>query len=253
MQNLRFSVITVCFQAEQSIGRTIESVLEQIYSPFEYWIVDGKSRDQTAEIAESYRPLFERKGIRYTVISEPDTGIYNAMNKGIRLAAGDFLSFLNAGDWYEPEALLNVNRFYREAPFDLTYGGLHYLNPDGSETIKMSRLDRFPVTSRHWNHPSMFLRREIYQQYGFDERFPAYADFHLYTRLRRTNIKIRVIPKTIAYFSAGGVSTDWHFRRVLQRAREKYRIYRDNGYSPIYWIEAYGWEMLKALYFRIKS
>ena len=117
----------------------------------------------------------------------------------------------------------------------------------------MSKMDRFPVTSRHWNHPSMFLRREIYQQYGFDERFRTYADFHLYTKLRKKNVKIKVISEIIANFPADGVSTDVRFKKVLARGREKYRIYRDNGYRRIYWLESYGWEILKAIYFRIKS
>lgn len=253
MSNLKFTVITVCFNADSVIAKTIESVLEQVYSPYEYLIIDGKSSDRTVEIAESYRKMFEAKGIQYRIQSEKDTGIYNAMNKGVRAATGDFISFLNAGDWYQSDALRKVNELYAEEPFELTYGGLNYINPDGSITVKMSKMDKFPVTSRHWNHPSMFLRREIYQEYGFDERFKAYADFHLYTKLRKTNIKIRVIPEILTNFPADGVSTDVKFSKVLARGKEKYRIYRDNGYGRIYWLESYAWEILKSVYFRIKS
>lgn len=253
MSKLKFSVVTVCFNAEKVIEKTIKSVLEQDYSPFEYLIIDGKSIDKTIEVAEKYRGQFEAKDIRYKVISEKDTGIYNAMNKGLKIAEGEFISFLNAGDWYQTDALSKVNDFYQEEEFDLTYGGLNYINPDGSVTIKMSKLDKFPVTSRHWNHPSMFLRREIYQKYGFDERYRIYADFHLYTKLRKTDIKIRVINEIITNFPADGVSTDITMSKVLKRAREKYNIYRDNGYSVVYWLEAYGWELMKSLYFRIKS
>ncbi len=254
MSDLRFTVVTVCFNAEKVIGKTIESVLEQHYAPYEYLIFDGASTDKTVDIAEGYRERFEKKGIKYAIRSEKDSGIYNAMNKGVKAATGDFISFLNAGDWYQADALWKVNRFYNEEEFDLTYGGLHYINPDGSVTIKMSKMDKFPVTSRHWNHPSMFLRREIYQKYGFDERFKAYADFHLYTKLRKVpGIKIRVIPEIITNFPADGVSTDVKMKKVLARGREKYRIYRDNGYGVIYWLESYGWEILKSVYFRMKS
>ena len=253
MSDLRFTVVTVCYNAQEGIGRTIESVLKQDYCPYEYLIFDGASTDDTLRIAEGFREAFEEKGIRYVVNSEEDSGIYNAMGKGIRAAEGDFISFLNAGDWYQAHALAMVNRFYQEAPFDLTYGGLNYINPDGSVTIKMSKLDKWLITSRHWNHPSMFLRREIYQKYGFDERFRAYADFHLYTKLRRTDIRIRVIPEIITNFPADGVSTDVKMSSVLARGREKYKIYRDNGYSRLYWLESYGWEIIKSLYFRIKS
>lgn len=251
---LKFTVVTVCFNAAGVIEKTILSVLEQSYTPYEYLIIDGKSTDDTVNIAESYRDRFEKKGIRYSVVSEKDSGIYNAMNKGLKAASGDFVSFLNSGDWYQADALQKINNFYREEPFDLTYGGLHYINRDGSVIDKMSKLDRFPVSSRNWNHPSMFLRREIYQKYGFDERFKTYADFHLYTKLRKVpDIKIRVINEIITNFPADGVSTDVKFSKVLNRAGEKYRIYRDNGYDRIYWLESYGWEILKSLYFIAKS
>ena len=252
--NIKFSVVTVCFNAEEVISKTIESVLKQTYAPYEYLIVDGASSDKTVAIAKSYTNLFDKKGIRYIITSEKDSGIYNAMNKGIKSATGDFISFLNAGDWYMPDALLKVHNFYQEAPFDLTYGSLNYINPDNTITVKTSRLDTFPVTSRHWNHPSMFLKREIYQKYGFDERFKAYADFHLYTKLRKNPaIKIRVIKEIITNFPANGISTDVKLSKVLARGKEKYQIYRDNGYSIFYWIESYGWEILKSIYFRIKS
>lgn len=250
---LSFTVVTVVFNGEKAIRKTIESVLNQQYAPYEYLIIDGMSGDRTVKIAEEYREDFDKKHIRYKVVSEKDSGIYNAMNKGIKLAEGDFISFLNAGDWYEFDALDNVNQFYNQAPFDLTYGGLHYINPNGSVTNKMSKLDKFPVSSRHWNHPSMFMRREIYQKYGFDERFKTYADFHLYTKLRKTNISIRVIPKIITNFSADGISTEVKMSEVLARAGEKYEIYRDNGYSRVYWLESYGWELFKAAYFKIRS
>ena len=88
------------------------------------------------------------------------------MNKGIDLAEGDFISFLNAGDWYELDALENINKFYEEDSFDLTYGGLHYVNPNGTITNKMSKNDeKGIVTSRHWNHPSMFMSTKLYKKY----------------------------------------------------------------------------------------
>ena len=250
---LRFTVVTVSYNAADCIRRTMESVLAQTYAPYEYLIIDGKSQDGTPEAAETFREAFEAKGIALRIVSERDSGIYNAMNKGVRAATGDFISFLNAGDWYEPDALENVNAFYAQEPFDLTYGGLHYICPDGSAVDKMSRYDRFWVTSRHWNHPSMFLRREIYQKYGFDESFGAYADFNLYLKLRQDGTRIRVIDRVITSFVADGVSTGTDLRGVLARAGEKYAAYRSNGFCRAYWLEAYGWELLKSFYFRLKS
>ena len=250
---VNFSIVTVRYNAEKVVRKTIESVLRQEYAPYEYYIVDGASADQTLAIADEYKDAFAQKGIKYKIISEKDTGIYNAMNKGIKLAKGDFVSFLNAGDWYELDALKNVNDLYSEEFFELTYGGLHYINPNGTVTNKMSKMDSFPISSRHWNHPSMFLKREIYEKYGFDEYFRAYADFNLYLKLRKDGTKIRVIDKVITNFVADGVSTDTNLRNVLSRSKEKYEAYRKSGFSRIYWIESYGWELFKAMYFKIRS
>jgi glycosyltransferase involved in cell wall biosynthesis len=251
--NVKFTVVTVVYNAEDVIKKTVDSVLNQNYSPYEYIIVDGESTDKTLEIVNGYKSDFEKKGILLRVICEKDSGIYNAMNKAIKVASGDFISFLNAGDWYENDALENICGFYNEEPFELTYGGLHYINPDGTVTNKMSKLDSFPLSSRHWNHPSMFLKREIYQKYGFDEYFKAYADFNLYLKLRKDGTKIRVIDKVITNFVADGVSTDTNFKKVLLRSKEKYEAYRKNGFGRIYWIESYGWEIIKSVYFRIRS
>ena len=250
---LKFTVITVVFNAEKVMKKTMESILRQSYAPYEYIIIDGKSSDNTLEIVNDFSNRFADKNIRIKVISEKDSGIYNAMNKGIKLAEGDFISFLNAGDWYEDDALENINNLYVQEEFELTYGGLHYINPDGTMTNKYSRLDKFPISSRNWNHPSMFLKKEIYQKYGFDESFKAYADFNLYLKLRKDGTKIRVTDKIIANFVADGVSTNTNFKKVLSRAKEKYEAYRNNGYSRIYYFESYGWELFKCLYFSVRK
>lgn len=251
--SLKFTVVTVVYNSESVIEKTLTSVLNQDYPPYEYYIIDGESNDRTVEIAKKYSVDFANKGIKYRVISEKDSGIYNAMNKGIELATGDFISFLNAGDWYETDSLKNINDFYNEEEFELTYGSLNYINPDGSSTIKTSKLDLFPISSRHWNHPSMFLKTDIYKKYKFDETFKIYADFNLYLRLRKDGTKIRIIDKVITNFVADGVSTKCDIKKVLERAKEKYKSYIHNGYGKIYFIEAYGWEVLKAGYFMIRS
>lgn len=252
--DLKFTVVTVVYNAEKLIRKTVESVLKQTYSPLEYIIVDGKSSDSTLQIVSEYEERFAEKNVRLRVISEKDTGIYNAMNKGVKLAEGDFISFLNAGDWYEQDALENINAFYQEDAFELTYGGLHYINPNGTVTNKMSKNDEHGiVTSRHWNHPSMFLSTKLYKQYGFNEKFRAYADFDLYLKMRKKGAKIRVIDKVITNFVADGVSTNTNMKKVLGRAKEKYEAYLGNGYSILYWVESYGWEVFKAIYFTIRS
>lgn len=254
MQDLKFSVVTVVYNGEAVIRKTMESVLMQTVRPFEYIIIDGKSKDNTLSIIKQFIGEFESKGIKVKLLSEPDTGIYNAMNKAISMVEGDFVSFINAGDWYLEDALEKIQTFYNQEAFDLTYGNLNYVRPDGTSIIKKSRLDNVVISSRNWNHPSMFLRTGYYKHHMFDETFKIYADFDLYLSLRKmSGVKIRVIDEVITNFVADGVSTSTDLHRLLKRMKEKYRAYRNNGYSRLYFFEAYGWEVFKVLYFKLNS
>ena len=102
------SIVTVTYNSEETLGATMESVLGQTCTEIEYLIVDGASTDGTVAVAESYRERMERKGIRLRIVSEKDRGIYDAMNKGIRMATGDVIGILNSDDWYEPDAVETV-------------------------------------------------------------------------------------------------------------------------------------------------
>lgn len=248
---LKFTVVTVALNTEKVIEKTIGSVLNQTFLPYEYIIIDGASTDKTVEIANKYLDQFAQKKVKYSIISEKDSGVFNAMNKGIRLSTGDFISFLNAGDWYELDALQKIKSFYDEEPFELTYGGLHYIMLDGRVINKMSRMDHFLISTRNWNHPSMFLKREIYQKYGFGESFKTLGDFDLFLKLRKDGTKIRVIDDIITNYVADGLSTNPTLKLAFQRAAERYRVYRGNGYSRLYWVESYGWEFAKSLYLYI--
>ena len=104
---MKFSIITVCFNSEKTIERTIRSVLNQTFSDYEYIIVDGASKDDTMKIVKSYEDKFDG---RLHYISEPDKGIYDAMNKGIRLAQGEIIGIVNSDDWLEDDSLMNVQQ-----------------------------------------------------------------------------------------------------------------------------------------------
>ena len=106
MKNPLVSIITVCFNAERSIRMTMDSVLEQTYPFLEYILIDGGSSDRTLSLIEEMKPLFEAKGIRLVVVSEPDRGIYDAMNKGLSYSKGDWINFMNAGDRFADSQVL---------------------------------------------------------------------------------------------------------------------------------------------------
>lgn len=238
------SVITICYNSEAVIRKTIESVLAQTWETIEYQIIDGASKDKTVLIAEEYRERFAAKGYSYRISSEPDHGIYDAMNKGIRHAAGDLIGLINSGDWYEPDAVATAVQAYREDPYDLFYADINLIRENGSVIVKHSKHDRFP-TSRHWNHPTMFVTRKTYEELGLYRNEGIHDDFEFLLRARRAGKKITIVNKTIANFVTGGASNAKSFAKCKKRCLDRYRDYRINGYSRLAMIECVAIEAAK--------
>ena len=239
------SIITVCCNAESTIKETIESVLHQTYDSIEYIIIDGASRDDTVRIAESYREQFEKRGFSYRIYSEKDNGIYDAMNKGISKATGEIVGIINADDWYEPDACEQMAEKYAAEPFDLCFADIRMHMNGGQTFIKKARLRNY-VTSRDWNHPTQFVRRELYDKYRFRCRNIS-DDMELYFRIRKAGYRIAVIHRTLANFRMGGVSSKIPISEVWTRIKRRYEIYRENGYSVFYIFECVGFELIKYL------
>ena len=238
------SVITICFNSEAVIRKTIESVLNQTWDKLEYLIVDGASKDRTVAIAEEYFERFAAQGVDYRIYSEPDRGIYDAMNKGIRLSSGDLVGLINSGDWYEPDAVETAVKAYEKEPYDLFYADINLIKENGSVMVKHSKKDRFP-TSRHWNHPTMFVTRKTYQELGLYRNEGIHDDFEFYLRARKAGKKITIVNKTIANFVTGGASNAKSFAKCKKRCLDRYRDYRINGYSRLAMIECVAIEAAK--------
>ena len=238
------SIITICYNSEAVIRKTIESVLEQTYDSIEYLIIDGASRDNTIDIAEEYKTAFSERGYSYQIYSEPDNGIYDAMNKGIRKSTGDLIGMINSGDWYEPDAVKTAVDAYEKDRYDLFYADINLIKENGRKLVKRSRMDRFP-TSRHWNHPTMFVPRITYEDLGLYRGEGIHDDFEFFLRARRANKKITIVNKTIANFVTGGASNDKSFAKCKKRCLDRYRDYRLNGYSCLAMIECVGIEVAK--------
>lgn len=238
------SIVTVAYNSEATIRDTIESVLNQTYSPMEYRIVDGKSTDKTVEIAESYRQRFEEKGIAYYVTSEPDKGIYDAMNKGIYQSKGQVIGLINSDDWYEPDALEKVADFYCKTKFDMMYADLNIIKPTGNQ-IKHSRLRKF-ITSRDWNHPTTFITKEMYEKYQYKVK-NVYDDFDLVIRIRKDGNKVAILNEVLANFRYGGVSNERSLKKAFYRMKARYEVYRCNGFSRLYIFECIAIEFAKLI------
>lgn len=240
----KVSIVTVAYNSELTIGRTIESVLNQTYCNLEYFIIDGKSTDKTVEIAQEYSKYFSEKGIEYHIISEEDNGIYDAMNKGICMASGDLIGIINSDDWYEPRAVQCAVENYDKQKYDLFYADLRVIGEKGN-FIKKSK-DSNIVTSRHWNHPTTFITQEVYQKFSY-RNLTIHDDWDLILRLRKAGARVCVANEVLANFTRYGVSHEGGIRSALGRAGIKYGIYRSNGYPAWYLLDCLATELAKLL------
>ena len=238
------TIITICFNSEAVIKKTIESVLNQTYTDIEYIIIDGASKDKTVEIAESYKGTFAEKGIDYKIFSEPDKGIYDAMNKGIAKAAGELVGLINSGDFYEPQMIETAVKAYEEKPYDIFYGDINLIKDNGQIIVKKSKYDKFP-TSRHWNHPTMVVRKAYYDEIGTYKCEGIHDDFEFFLRARKKNARITIKNITLANFMTGGASNKKSFRQCKKRCKDRFKAYRDNGYGIWSWFECVGIEIAK--------
>lgn len=240
------SIITVCYNSAQTVRTAIESVLNQTYPNIEYTIVDGLSTDDTVEIAQSYEEAFRQKGYTFRIVSEKDSGIYDAMNKGIRMASGELVGMINSDDWYEPIAVETAVAAYQEESYDLFYADINLVRSNGTVMVKKSRLDRFP-SSRHWNHPTTFITKKAYDEVGLYRCETVYDDFDLILRMRRAGKKVAIKNVVLANFRTGGISNTKSIKKCIGRIKMRYQYYRNNGYSPLYIVECVAMEVAKLI------
>lgn len=230
---MRISIITATYNSGRTIGDTLESVLRQTYSDVELIVVDGASRDDTMDVVRRYEPRF---GGRLHWTSEPDRGIYDAMNKGIARATGDVIGILNSDDFYTSDTVLErVAEAMAGGDVDAVYGDIHYVRDgDLHKCVRyyssrpfrrgLMRLGFMPA------HPSFYCRREIYERYGtFDTTYRVAADFENLLRLIYVNrIRTRYLPVDFVTMRTGGASTSGlsSHRQIM---RDHLRALRSNG------------------------
>lgn len=241
------SVITVSFNSEATIARTIESVLAQSYPELEYIIVDGASKDRTVEIAESFRERFAKKGFGYIIVSEPDKGMYDALNKGARLAHGELVGQVNSDDWYEPDAVQTMVDLYREQPYAAAWASIRIVRAGGADIIKHAKIGRLWTTT-HWCHPAMFSRRETLLEFPYALE-SMYDDFDYITTVYRAGRRVTTLDKVITNFTfgEGGQSTKKSLKEARRRVNITYGIYRKHGMSRLYWLHRWMVEGFKLL------
>lgn len=211
---MKLSIITVCKNASAGIAQTIDSVLTQTYSDYEYIVMDGGSVDDTADIVKSYQ-----KGIS-RFVSEADRGVWHAMNKGISLAEGEYIYFLNAGDrLYDKETLKNVlnDDSLNEG---IVYGDI--IENHGNRYVQMNYPDTISIRYLFSNmicHQATFVKKALFEKYGyFDERYKFVADYDFLWRcIIKYQASYRHIARPIAYYDMNGLTTNPENRDELAR------------------------------------
>ena len=210
--NPLFSIITICYNSEKTIERTMKSVLAQTFKDYEYIIVDGASKDGTLDVVKKYEPLFEG---RMMWKSEPDKGIYDAMNKGIQRAFGSIIGIVNSDDWMEPVALENVYNVFVANGKDensLYCGGMNFHNEDGTIHTLMPDIEMFTKGASEYimrgiRHPATFVPQKVYHKIGvFDSRMEIMADTDFLLRAYYNDVKIIGVKSVITNMADGGAS-----------------------------------------------
>ena len=222
-----FTIITVCYNSEKTIERTIQSVLHQTCQDYQYIIVDGASTDGTMNIVRKYEPLFRGK---LKCISEPDQGIYDAMNKGIHEADGKLIGIVNSDDYYEPDALEIIQRTYCGEKYQVLYGMLRTVQ-NGKEVMvylkNHENLEQDMIA-----HPSCFITKATYEEYGvYSLKYPYSADYEFMLRVRKyPEVKFQEIYHIISNFSLDGASGSVKAYRDTMRLKKEYHLISDGSF-----------------------
>mgnify|MGYP005981263833 CR=1 FL=1 len=235
---MKISIITATYNSGATLRDTIKSVLSQNFSDWEHIIVDGKSKDDTIGIVKELEPEYSGR-LRW--ISEPDNGIYDAMNKGLRMAKGDIVGILNSDDFFsDPMVLSRIDSEFRNNNIDAVYGDIHFVESDNLSHCVRYYSSRFfqswmMVFGYQPAHPSFYCRKACYEKYGgFDTSFRIAADFENMLRLIHiNNIKIRYIPMDFVTMRIGGASTNGlvSHKNIIM---DHYKAYRKNGVTTGY-------------------
>ena len=230
---LQISIITVTYNSAATLRDTIESVLAQTYKEIEYIVVDGDSKDGTVDIIREYEPKFEG---RMRWVSEKDRGLYDAMNKGIRMTTGDVVGIINSDDFYHrTDVIAQVAAAFTSNAVEAVYGDIRFVNPDNvDKTVRYYSSKNFSIGRFRYGfmpaHPSFFTYRHFFDKFGYYKTdYKIAADYELLIRFLYVHrLKSMYLPLDFMKMRTGGASTASVKSNILLN-KEIVRACRENG------------------------
>lgn len=235
---MKISLITPSYNSAKTISHTIESIISQSYNNIEYIIIDGASSDNTSEIVLKYK---DKLSIKF--ISEKDLGIYDAMNKGIKLALGEIIGILNSDDFYDNNHILSeVAKTFEDPKIEAVYGDISYFGNDKNKVTRYWKAGEYTENKLNngWiiPHPALFVRKSVYDKYGsFNIDFKTAADYEFILRMLKINkIKVKYLPKVFTRMFNGGNSGQSFKQRMKgwQDLKKSWKI--NNLKTPVFFI-----------------
>lgn len=226
----KVSIITVCYNSSKTIRKTFDSVLHQTYGDIEYLVIDGASTDGTIEIIKEYEMLFQG---RMKWISEKDNGIYDAMNKGIKLAEGELIGIINSDDYYEPNAVEVMVNAMTKDKYQILYGAMRTWKDGEEESISISS-HKF-LKERMINHPSCFVTKAVYDDFAcYDTQYRSVADYDFMLRMNeKSEIIFKPVYSIIANFTLGGMCSTGTAYMELEKMRRNRGMISEKQYKKI--------------------
>jgi glycosyltransferase involved in cell wall biosynthesis len=235
---MKLSIITVCYNSEETISDTLRSIEKQTYNNIEYIIIDGGSTDGTVD-------LIKKSPAVTHYVSESDDGIYDAMNKGIKMATGDVIGTLNADDFYtDQNVLTRISEYFQDDAVDAVYADLIYVNQlETDKTVRLWKSESYRpcLFKQGWvpPHPTFFARKKVYDNFGyFNLKYQLAADFELLFRLVEVKkIKTVHIPHVLVKMRMGG-ATNKSFRNIFVQNKEILSVLKAHysNFSAIKWV-----------------
>lgn len=237
---MKISIITVSFNSAKTIRQTIESVLAQDYPDLEYIVIDGNSKDETVDILKSFQGKIK-------FISEPDKGIYDAMNKGVKMATGEVIGTIGSDDFYPNNQIIsNVVKTFSQAGTDAVYGDIQFINPDDIHTVvRFWKAGEYKYNNwlNGWMppHPCFYVKKEAFEKYGyFKTDFTCSGDYELMLRmLYKNHLSVQYLPLTLMTMRNGGTSTASlkHRYRANMEDRKAWKINQIEPHWYTLWLK----------------